>query len=125
MSEQATNTLLIGLSLPNVGDFDQQPDPEMVADGIAAVLREEWESNQGRVLSHDERPMVSAIPAAQWLTAKTMGRLRTAASLGTLRDDVLAVLTVYDEHVPVGNRGPWRDRLYEWAAAVSAEETPT
>lgn len=30
------------------------------------------------------------------------------------KDDIAAVLTVYDEHVAPENRGPWRDRLVEF-----------
>jgi hypothetical protein len=38
-----------------------------------------------------------------------------AAAERQLRFDATNVLTVYDDHTPPENRGPWRDRLYEWA----------
>lgn len=33
----------------------------------------------------------------------------------SFREDVAMVLTVYDEHVPPENAGPWRDRLAAFA----------
>lgn len=39
-----------------------------------------------------------------------------AYSQDQMAADILAVLTVYDEHVAPGNRGPWRERLAEAAA---------
>lgn len=41
--------------------------------------------------------------------------------LAQMKDDIAAVLTVYDEHVPPENRGPWRDRL---AALIGTEGAP-
>lgn len=32
-----------------------------------------------------------------------------------IRGDALNVLTVYDDHTPAADRGPWRDRLMAWA----------
>lgn len=40
---------------------------------------------------------------------------RTSDEADQLREDILAVLTVYDEHVAPENRGPWRERLETFA----------
>lgn len=40
---------------------------------------------------------------------------RTEDQAKELHADLLAVLTVYDEHVSPENRGPWRDRLAKFA----------
>jgi hypothetical protein len=38
-----------------------------------------------------------------------------------LRHDAMNVLTVYDDNTAPENRGPWRDRLMEWADAPVKE----
>jgi hypothetical protein len=36
-----------------------------------------------------------------------------------LREDILNVVTVYDSHTPVENRGVWRDRLVAFAESIA------
>lgn len=67
-----TRTLLLALALP--GRFDpEEVDPEEMADEIVMFVNEHREGY--------DRVMVSAIPAAQWLTAKTMAALKRPVEL--------------------------------------------
>lgn len=51
--------------------------------------------------------------------AQDAGFAPDVPALDQLRQDAAMVLTVYDEHVAPENRGPWRDRLADFAAAVT------
>lgn len=51
--------------------------------------------------------------------AQEAGFVPDVPALDQLREDAFMVLTVYDEHVPPENRGPWRDRLADFASAVT------
>jgi hypothetical protein len=76
-------TLFLALTIPGVDAAST--DPDELAEDIATSVNENLAADSGRV-------MVNAIPAPQWLTAKTLANLRAAAALDctdTLRPEDL------------------------------------
>ena len=75
--EHPTSTLLLAVTFPADGIPNADVDPEQVADELVHILNEERIRNG---CPSGERLMVAGIPAAQWLTRRTLDNLRKAAS---------------------------------------------
>lgn len=69
-------TLFLAISFPLDDVNDEDIDPEQVADELVVMLNEVRQNNGA---PFDERLMVSALPAPQWLTPESLAKLKRAA----------------------------------------------
>ena len=86
MRVEKSRTLLFAVGFPNDGIDPEDVDPEDVADLLVDIINEERRRNwpeKGRA----NDVTVSAIPAAQWMTRRTIEALRAPVTAVAERDD--------------------------------------
>src|SRR4051812_9960340 len=88
MASKKTSTLLFAMFIPGIED-PNNIDPEQMADELVLMINEERKRNGG----YAGDVLVSGIPAAQWMTAKTMHYL--AGAIADHRD-ALAMIAEYE-----------------------------
>jgi hypothetical protein len=75
-------TLLVAFVIPGLDGSEDGDDAEAMADVLCGIINEERERNW----PENPQPIgVSAIPAAQWVTTESLGRLRESANLQPIK----------------------------------------